>query len=173
MIFEEIEYIEIPDYEGYYASRYGKILSTKRGKPRVLKLSTTTKGYYQVILSSNGKEKSLKVHRLVAMTFLQNYTEDLQVDHKDNEKTNNNLTNLRMATQSGNSRNCLKAVGVIKNFNKKKGTYRYIAKWTDDTGKPCTKTFSVIKYGEELSKQKATELRQEMVDKYYNRPQLF
>tara|TARA_R110002153_G_scaffold249491_1_gene405839 strand:- start:90 stop:611 length:522 start_codon:yes stop_codon:yes gene_type:complete len=173
MIFEEIEYYNITGYEEYYISKCGKVLSTKGKTPRILKHGANQKGYKNVNLHSNGKRKYMFVHRLVAKAFLQDYTEDLQVDHKDNNKTNNNLTNLRMATQSGNSRNCLKAVGVIKNFNKKKGTYRYIAKWTDDTGKPCTKTFSVIKYGEELSKQKATELRQEMVDKYYNRPQLF
>jgi len=113
------------------------------------------------------------VHRLVAKAFLQNYTEDLQVDHKDNDKTNNNLSNLRMVTNSDNSRNVLKSVGVHKSFDKKSGTYHYVAQWVDDTGKKRSKTFAVIKYGEDVAHQKALDIRQEMITKYYNRPQLF
>ena len=172
MIFEEIEYYKISDWEDYYISKCGKVLSTKGKKPRILKPGTDKKGYKNVDLRSNGKRNTLKIHRLVAKAFLQNYTEDLHVDHKNNVKTNNNLTNLRMVTVSENNRNVLKFVGVRKSLNKKQGTYRYIAHWTDDAGKICTKSFAVNKYGEELAHQKATEVRQEMVTKYYNRPSL-
>tara|TARA_R110002153_G_scaffold124664_1_gene271269 strand:- start:343 stop:864 length:522 start_codon:yes stop_codon:yes gene_type:complete len=173
MIFEEIEYTEITDYENYYISRCAKVLSTKGRKPRILKPRTIKIGYKIVSLYSNGKEKNMTVHRIVAKTFLQDYTEDLDVDHKDNDKANNNLTNLRMATKSENQRNRLKAVGVYKLFVKRYGTYRYETQWIDDIDKRHTKSFAVNKYGEELAKQKATEFRQEMVTKYYNRPQLF
>ena len=172
MIFEEIEYNKISDWEDYYISKCGKVLSTKYKKSRILKPCTNKTGYKRVLLSSNGKGKHIFVHRLVAKTFLEDYTEDLQVDHKDNDKTNNNLTNLRMATQSENQRNMLKAVGVCKYFDKRRGTYSYIVQWYDDTGKPFSRSFSVNKYGEELAHQKATEVRQEMVTKYYNRPEL-
>jgi len=170
MIFEEIQYYEITDYENYYVSRCGKILSTKYKKPRVLKPGTNRYGYHHVVFFSNGKGKNMSVHRLVAMSFLQNYTEDLQVDHKDNNKTNNNLTNLRMVTQSVNCRNVLKAVGVFKDFIKQRDAYSYNAQWVDDAGKTHRRGFAVNKYGEDVARQKATELRQEMVDKYYNRP---
>ena len=173
MIFEEIEYYEISDWEDYYISKCGKVLSTKGKTPRVRKFAMNKDGYKTVNLRSNGKRKNMKVHRLVAKAFLQNYTEDLQVDHKDNNKTNNNLTNLRMATRSDNCRNVLKAVGVLKCFDKRRGTYNYQVSWFGDTGKRHRKSFSVNKYGEELAKQKATDVRQEMVDKYYNRPSLF
>ena len=173
MIFEEIEYYKISDWEDYYISKCGKVLSTKGKTPRILKFGTDRYGYHYVNLCSNGKRKVMKVHRLVAKVFLQNYTEDLQVDHKNNDKTNNNLTNLRMTTSSDNNRNRLKAVGVIKLFDKRRGTYNYQVSWFDDTGKRHRKSFSVIKYGDEIAHQKATELRQEMVTKYYNRPQLF
>ena len=173
MIFEEIQYYNIPDWENYYISKCGKILSTKYKTPRVLKFFTNKKdGYKIVVLCSNGKTKGMLVHRLVTKAFLQDYTEDLHVDHKDNDKTNNNLTNLRMVTVSDNSRNCLKFSGVCKIFVKRDGTCRYCTSWYDDIGKRHHKSFSVNKYGEELAKQKATELRQEMVTKYYNRPSL-
>ena len=77
-----------------------------------------------------------------------------------------------MVTQSTNQRNVLKAVGVSKRFNKRDNTYRYQTYWTDDAGKEHQKSFSVNKYGEELAHQKATEVRQEMVTKYYNRPSI-
>ena len=57
-------------------------------------------GYRQIEI----RGKKFYVHRLIAMTFLDNYSDELQVDHVDGDKTNNNASNIRMATQQQNQR---------------------------------------------------------------------
>ena len=50
---------------------------------------TDTNGYFYVGLWKNGKRKTCSVHRLVAFTFLDNPENKPQVNHKDEDKTNN------------------------------------------------------------------------------------
>ena len=114
----------------------------------------------------NKKPNYRKNHRLVAMTFLEDYSEDLKVDHKDNNKINNNLSNLRMSTSRENNRNVLSAVG----FNRVVDKQLYRAHWYDNTNKFCIKYFSVKIYGEVFAYLLAYNWREEMVAKYYNRP---
>ena len=81
-------------------------LNYKRtGKTRALKAALNSHGYLLVNLSKNGKVKMKSVHRLVAEAYLPNYSEDLQVDHIDNVRSNNCLSNLRMVTHQQNSFN--------------------------------------------------------------------
>ena len=131
-----------------------------------------TKGYERICLYVNKKSKMMLIHRLLAMTFLEDYSEDLVVDHKDNNKINNNLSNLRMVTRSDNTRNQLNAVGVCRVIDRQT-YYYYNAYWYDETRKSCVKNFSVKIYGEVFAYLLAYNLREEMVAKYYNRPSLF
>lgn len=169
VIYNEIEFLPILNFEGYFASQCGKVLSI-RGNAKILKPRVNSNGYEYLNLYKNNKRETKKIHRLVAMTFLEDYTEDLSVDHKDNNKLNNNLDNLRMVTPSDNNRNKKNAVGVCKDLDKRQNHYNWRAHWRDETGKSKNKSFSVNKYGELFAYLLATEYRQEMVDKYYNRP---
>ena len=80
-------------YEGLYkVSNLGKILSLNyrnTGKTELLTPRTNTGGYFQVKLWKNRKPKWCYVHRLVAETFLENPENIPQVNHKDENKTNN------------------------------------------------------------------------------------
>lgn len=49
-----------------------------------------------------GVRESVAVHRLLAEAWLNAFSEELQVNHKDGNKLNNELTNLEMVTPSGN-----------------------------------------------------------------------
>lgn len=80
-------------YEGLYkVSNLGRILSLNyrnTGKPGLMNPSDNGKGYFKVDLSKNGETKTCKVHRLVAETFLPNPDNLPEVNHKDEDKTNN------------------------------------------------------------------------------------
>ena len=90
-------YKDIQGYEGYQVSNHGNIKSLGNGKSRkekILKPVNTTKCYLQVELSKQGKRKKYLVHRLVAQAFIDNPNNLPQVNHKDEDKTNNHVTNL-------------------------------------------------------------------------------
>ena len=80
-------------YEGLYkVSNWGKILSlnyNNTGKPGLMNPGTDKDGYLQVVLRKNGETKWCSVHRLVAETFLENPDNKPEVNHKDEDKTNN------------------------------------------------------------------------------------
>ena len=80
-------------YEGLYkVSNLGKILSLNyknTGKSKLMNPSTNIDGYLKVNLWKNRKRKTCLVHRLVAETFLDNPENKPQVNHKDEDKTNN------------------------------------------------------------------------------------
>jgi len=91
-------------YEGLYEiSNLGKVKSLKYGKERILKSSKNKVGYLMVSLFKDGKHKIYKVHRLVASAFIPN--NDLfktEVNHKDENKENNNIENLEWCTHKYN-----------------------------------------------------------------------
>ena len=80
-------------YEGLYkVSNLGRILSLNyrnTGKPGLMTPVEDTDGYFTVQLWKNEKPKTCKVHRLVAQTFIPNPDNLPQVNHKDEDKTNN------------------------------------------------------------------------------------
>lgn len=97
-IFKAIE-----GYEGMYEiSTYGNVISNHFGKRKVLKQAMMTSGYKMIILKKDGNQKSLSVHRLVAIHFLPNDDCLEQVNHIDGNKLNNNLSNLEWCTRSQN-----------------------------------------------------------------------
>ena len=101
------------DYEGLYqASNLGRMRSldrwvSKNGsmqfiKGRILKLRTDKCGYLHVVLSKNNKVKAYLVHRIIAETFLPNTDNLPQVNHKDENKLNNVVSNLEWCTHEYN-----------------------------------------------------------------------
>jgi hypothetical protein len=92
----------IDSYDHYVVSSFGKVKNTKTG--RILK-GRNVCGYLQVVLCEDGVRKNCYVHRLVANAFLDNPDDKECVDHRNNDKTNNQLTNLRWATTKENAMN--------------------------------------------------------------------
>jgi hypothetical protein len=70
---------------------------------RILKQGTNPNGYRYVNLSKDGKVYSARVHRLVAEEFLDNPYNLPCVNHKDENKSNNNVGNLERCTFSYNN----------------------------------------------------------------------
>ena len=93
----------IADYEGLYeVSSLGRVKSLKFGKEKILKPQKDGSGYLQVQLWRNGKMKAFKVHRLVAEAFLPNPLGLPEINHKDEVKTNNIVSNLEWASRWDN-----------------------------------------------------------------------
>lgn len=103
MIFNEV-WKDIECYEGLYqVSNIGRIKSLKNGKERILKPQLSYKGYYRIALYKKGKGTIYSVHRLVAEGFIPNPNNLPIINHKDENKLNNNSKNLEWCTYSYNS----------------------------------------------------------------------
>ena len=131
------EWKAIEGYEGYYeVSNTGRVRSLERYvtrsdgvvQKRCAKIKAQTKnidGYMTVHLCMFGDNNRVPVHRLVAKAFVSGYSEDLEVDHLDTNRTNNNYTNLEWVTHEENIRRaiergnhvCLKDVSGENNPN--------------------------------------------------------
>ena len=147
---------DIAGYEGYYqVSNLGRIRSLDKmqnyngsarlHKGRILKPNNDGRGYLIVDLSKNSRSATRSIHRLVAMAFLDNPNNLPQVNHKDEDKTNNfvfvnedgsvdlNKSNLEWCTYSYNNNYGTKKERTMKSSCKmvlqytKKGDF--IAEW--------------------------------------------
>lgn len=108
---------DIKGFEGLYQiSNYGRVKSLSRiynqfdgysfskheYRERILKCCFHKQGYVLVQLSKDCRKYFKQVHRLVAQAFLKNYSEDLEVNHKNAIKSDNNINNLEMVTRLEN-----------------------------------------------------------------------
>ena len=102
---------DVLGYEGFYqVSDCGQVKSFPRKrawKERILKPGLNTGGYHQVSLCKDGKNKHFLVHRLVALAFLEG-DPSLTINHKDECKTNNHISNLEYLTIGDNVRAWIK-----------------------------------------------------------------
>lgn len=93
---------DVSGYEGrYIVSTLGHIKNVKRNK--LLKPTIDSKGYSNVKLYMNNiQSKTHKVHRLVASAFLSNPDNKPQINHKDENRTNDRVDNLEWCTNKYN-----------------------------------------------------------------------
>lgn len=91
----------IAGYEELYeVSDLGRVRSLKVG--RCLKPQLAGLGYKKVELYRTGKKKSVFVHRLVAKAFVPNPSKFLEVNHIDEDKSNNAASNLEWCSRKYN-----------------------------------------------------------------------
>ena len=104
----------ISGYEEYKVSNLGRIKrlaydkvvcggSKQHCAERILKPQIRKRGYLAVSLSKNSKAKSFLIHRLVAIAFIPNPENLPQVNHKDENTSNNHVDNLEWCNQKYNS----------------------------------------------------------------------
>ena len=92
---------DIPGFEGLYAcDTKGQIWSYYTNK--FLSPSKSKRGYLHIVLIKDKKRYDYRVHRLIAMTFLENPENKEQVNHIDGNKLNNYLSNLEWVTAEEN-----------------------------------------------------------------------
>lgn len=90
------------DFNNIYAiSNTGKVLNVRTNV--FLKARLSKNGYEYVQLSNGRKNrKNFRIHRLVAMTFIDNPNNFPYVNHKDGNKRNNHVSNLEWCTPKQN-----------------------------------------------------------------------
>lgn len=101
---EEEVWRPIKGFEGLYEiSSYGRVKSFKGKHPKILHPDISRKGYLRIDLRKNNEKHRKSIHRLVAMTFIENKeVEKNQVNHIDGNKQNNNVDNLEWCTNREN-----------------------------------------------------------------------
>lgn len=118
---------DIPDYIGYYqVSSLGRVKSTQKKKHLIIKPWDDGRGYLCVCLCKNKINKKFKVHKLVAMAFLNhkpNLGFKLVVDHINEIKHDNSVENLQIVTTRYNVSKSIKSakskyIGVVFDRNK-------------------------------------------------------
>lgn len=135
------EWRDVMGYERLYmVSNMGRVKSFgNRNKGRLrrgeLLLSQhDTQGYLAVNLSKNGHGKIAKVHRLVAMAFVDGYQPGLVVNHKDEDKRNNHSDNLEWVTPYDNmlygSRNSRISRNLMKPVIQMTLDGEFVREWT-------------------------------------------
>ena len=124
---------DIPNYEGMYqVSNFGNVKSLSRkicnhrgcyiSKEIILKYGIDKKGYKTVALCKESKLVTFRVHKLVAITFLNHIPcgYKLVIDHIDENPLNNNVENLQLITQRENA---------VKSMNKKSKRRNTLSVW--------------------------------------------
>lgn len=102
-----------PDYPFVEVSNLGNVRTKDRYVPgrngskrlikgRVLKQHLNKGRYMYVEFHTNGKVVSLRVHRMVAICFIPNPNNYPEVNHKDNDRTNNVVSNLEWCDRQYN-----------------------------------------------------------------------
>jgi hypothetical protein len=125
---------KIKGYEGLYEiTSDGRVWSCKNSKYLVpVKMAN---GYLKVNLYYEGKPKLTSIHRLVAISYLDNPKNKPTVNHIDGNKENNNILNLEWATYSENQKHAFNN-GLKKG---RKGEKHHLCKLTEQQ-------VSIIKY---------------------------
>jgi len=117
---------DIIGYEGLYqVSSFGRVKSLGGKiigngsilKERMLKNRIDTNDYYIVNLCKNSIQKTFKIHKLVAIHFLNHKPDGMKIviDHIDNDKRNNHVNNLQLISARLNT-----------SKDRKNGTSKYI-----------------------------------------------
>lgn len=123
ILFDKDDELSEKEYLSKYYDISNNGVVTRKSDGKVLKGAIGPKGYIYIRLKSpnfsinKDKRKNYKIHRLVAMFYLSDYSELLQVNHKNGIKTDNRVENLEMVT---NKQNVLHAWRILDSSERRK-----------------------------------------------------
>jgi hypothetical protein len=103
-VYDE-QWVPLPDYEAkYLVSNFGAVKRAD-GNPKAVR--TSKNGYTRVELCLDGIEKTILVHRAVAMAFVPGFQAGLHVNHINGVKSDNRASNLEWVTPKENTKHAL------------------------------------------------------------------
>lgn len=130
----DIEWKTINGFQNRYAvSNDGRVWSLSADKQMKTKIDKC--GYEAVCLYDNGRVVSKFVHRLVAETWIENKDELPQVNHKDENKTNNRVDNLEWVSAKENANHGTRKVRRAESVKHKKVVDSRLASSSSRRGK--------------------------------------
>ena len=162
----------IVGYEGkYQISNLGRVKSLKDRygyRERILKPSTNKRGYKKVVLVKVGeKRKTFLVHRLVAEAFIPNPNNYSEVNHKDENPSNNNVDNLEWCTRKYN----INYGTAIERATEKKKGYKH----SEETKLKISKNHADLSgenhpfYGKHLSDETKNKISKKAKERFQNK----
>ena len=104
----------IKDYPNYTISTEGVV---KNNKNKIIKPFLNNKGYAMVHLWDGNTNTNKLVHRLVAQAFISNPENKPEVNHKDENKLNNDMSNLEWVTHEENIKHSIKTGTAYQNIH--------------------------------------------------------
>lgn len=134
------------NFGNYELSTNGKLRNKDTKKE--LKFHVTDYGYLRVNIMQDGERSKVFLHKLMALTFIDNPENKKYVNHKDGNKLNNSIDNLEWATASENNIHALRT-GLRSSKNRvmmKKedvNLIKYLAKRTNLLQKTIAELFSL------------------------------
>lgn len=123
------KWIPIKGFSNYLISNLGRVKSLsksyryRKNDEIILKANTRQNGYLKVDLYANGKAYTKSIHRLVAEAFIPNPDNLPEVNHKDEDKTNNRVDNLEWCTPKYNNNYGTHNRKVSEGVSKKVGRF--------------------------------------------------
>ena len=163
------EFVPIPDCDGYFINKNGEILSKIKNKAgKILKTQKEKTGYIKIILRLDKKPKTLRVHRLLALTFIDNPNNYNIVDHINRNREDNRLDNLRWVDcyQNNHNRSMHKDNKCghknIVSDTKKNGKTYYLCR-IQHKGKSISKGFTTLEEAIVHRDKKLKELNREII----------
>ena len=158
-----MEIMNIDGFTDYLIFPDGKVYSNKTHK--FLSPNSDNNGYLRISFKHNKKISTYRIHRLVALHYIPNPDNLPCVDHINGNKIDNRIKNLRWVSYEDNSKNM-----TICRSNTGHQGVSYVRQkdifvaYTNINNKQYRKYFKNL--------EDAVAWRKEMVEKYYNRPQV-
>ena len=117
---------KIYGFDDYLCNEQGEIYSLKRN--RILK-GRSLKGYRRVVLMKDGKPIDALVHRLIAQTFIPNPENKPEINHKDGNKENNNISKLDAILSASLTNNIEEAKSIANSQDFEKNKELFLSLW--------------------------------------------
>jgi len=100
---------EIKGYTDYEIDTVGNVFTTKGNSPHLsedgkLSVRIQSAGYHQIKMYHQGKIHQRLVHRLMWETFIGDIPDDMTIDHIDDNRENNVLSNLQLMSRGENTK---------------------------------------------------------------------